>query len=149
MKRFMKLIFLAGILLTACSTATGIEVSNAWARPALQDGNGAVYFLLQNHSAVGDELTGVSAETARAVEMHESKMEGDVMQMQQISSLPVRGKDSIEFGPGGYHVMLVGLKQELKPGDEIQITLHFKNHEDIRVTVPVQEMAPNDSTSDH
>ena len=149
MKRFMKLIFLAGILLTACSTATGIEVSNAWARPALQDGNGAVYFLLENHAAAGEELTGVSSEAARAVEIHESKMEGDVMQMHQVLSVPLRGKESIEFGPGGYHVMLIGLIQELKAGDEIQITLHFKNHEDLLLTVPVQEIAPVGSMSDH
>ncbi len=71
------------------------------------------------------------------------------MQMRQISSLPIGGKESIEFGPGSYHVMLVGLKQELKAGDELQITLHFKNHEDIRVIVSVQEMALNDSMSDH
>jgi copper(I)-binding protein len=149
MRRFFAAIFLAGILLNACRAATGIEISSAWTRPALQDGNGAVYFLLQNHSAFQDELTGVSSEASQAVEMHESQMEGDVMQMRQILSIPLRGKESIEFGPGGYHVMLVSLKQELKTGDEIQITLHFKNHGDLQVTVPVQEIAPDDSTSDH
>jgi copper(I)-binding protein len=149
MRRFFAAIFLAGILLIACRAATGIEISNAWTRPALQDGNGAVYFLLQNHSAFGEELTGVSSDASQAVEMHESRMEGDVMQMRQILSIPMRGKESIEFGPGGYHVMLVSLKQELKTGDEIQITLHFKNHEDLQVTVPVQEIAPDDSTNDH
>ena len=76
MKRLMAAIFLGSFLLAACSAATGIEISKAWARPALQDGNGAVYFLLQNHSAISDELTGVSSEAARAVEIHESKMEG-------------------------------------------------------------------------
>jgi hypothetical protein len=145
MRRFLAAIFLAGILLNACRAATGIEISNAWVRPVLQDGNGAVYFLLENHSALGDELTGVSSDASQAVEMHESKMEGDVMQMRQISSLSIRGKESIDFGPGGYHVMLVGLNQDLKAGDELQITLHFKNHEDIQVTIPVQEQAPDGS----
>lgn len=78
-----------------------------------------------------------------------SKMEGDVMQMRQIPSLPIRGKESILFGPGGYHVMLVGLKQELRVGDEIQIILHFKNHKDLQLTVPVQEMAPDGSVNGH
>lgn len=137
------------LLLNACSATTGIEIGSPWARPALQDGNGAIYFLLQNRSAMADELTGASAGVAQAVEIHESKMEGDVMQMRQVQSVPIRGKESIEFGPGSYHVMLVGLNQELKAGDEIQITLHFKNHEDLRVTVPVQEMAPDDSMDDH
>jgi copper(I)-binding protein len=137
------------LLLHACSAATGIQIGNPWARPALQDGNGAVYFLLQNNSAAGDELTGVSSDAARAVEIHESKMEGDVMQMRQVPSVPIGGKDSIEFGPGGYHVMLIGLNQELKVGDEIQVTLQFKNHEDILVAVPVQELAPDGEMEEH
>ena len=147
MKRYAIFIFLASFLLSACNAATGIEISNAWVRPALPDGNGAVYFLLENHSAFGDELTGVSSEAARAVEMHESRLEGDVMQMRQVMSIPIGGKESIEFGPGGYHVMLIGLKQELKAGDEIQVTLQFKNHEDIQVTVPVQDQAPDGSVN--
>jgi periplasmic copper chaperone A len=149
-KRFFVSIFLTGFLISACSSTTGITISNAWARPALQDGNGAIYFLLQNHSALGDELIGVSSNTARAVEIHESRMEGDVMQMRQVSSVPIRGKESIEFGPGGFHVMLIELKKELNAGDEIQVNLHFKNHEDLLVTVPVQEIAPgSDATGDH
>lgn len=136
-------------LLNACSEATGIEVGNPWARPALQGGNGAVYFLLQNHSADGDELTGATSDVAQAVEIHESSMEGDVMQMRQVMSVPIGGKESIEFGPGGYHVMLIGLNRELKAGDEIQVTLQFKDHEDILVAVPVQEMAPEGNAGEH
>jgi periplasmic copper chaperone A len=149
MKIFITVIFLASFLLAACSAATGIEISKTWTRPALQDRNGAVYFLLQNHSVISDELTGVSSEAARAVEMHESKMEGDGMQMRQLPSVPIRGKESIKFEPGSYHLMLVGLNRELQVGDEIHITLHFKNHEDLQVTVPVQEMAPGSEMGDH
>lgn len=149
MRRF-SLITLAGILLlSACGQAAGLQVSNAWARPAQQNGTGAVYFLLQNHSASRDELIGVSSDAAQAAEMHESKMEGDVMRMGQITSLPIAGKAGIEFGPGGYHVMLVGLKQNLQAGDQIQVTLHFKNHDSLVVSVPVQEMPPEESTGNH
>jgi periplasmic copper chaperone A len=143
-------IFLAGILLlSACNSATGMEVSQAWARPAAQGGNGAVYFILKNHSASADELVGVTSDIAQAVEMHESKMQGDVMQMQQVTSVPVKGKESVEFAPGGLHVMLIGLKQELQVGDEFQVTLQFAEHEDITVTVSVQETGGSGSMSDH
>jgi copper(I)-binding protein len=150
MKRFlMTAIFLAALLLNACSAATGIRISNVWVRPALKNGNGAVYFLLQNHSAAGDELTGASSEAAQAVEIHESKMDGDVMQMRQVSVVPIDGKESIEFGPGGYHIMLVGLKQELIAGEEIQVNLQFKSHEDVPVTVRVSEMEPGGEMDEH
>lgn len=145
MKKYFMAILAGVFLLGACSAAYGIEISSPWIRPTLQGDNGAVYFLLQNHSVGRDELTGISSDIAEAVEIHESRMEGDVMQMRSVTSLPVAGKQSIEFGPGGYHAMLVGLKKELKPGDEIEVTLHFKEHEDIRVTVPVQEMAPGET----
>jgi copper(I)-binding protein len=149
MKR-LSTILLAGILmLSACGTAAGVEASHAWARPAAQGGNGAVYFLLQNHSASEDELTGVTSDVAAAVEMHESKMQGDVMQMQQVMALPIAGKASIEFAPGGYHVMLIGLKQDLKVGDEFQVILQFRDHDDISLSVTVQESGDNDSMSDH
>lgn len=141
---------LTGILLLyACSSASGIQISQAWTRPALKDGNGAVYFLLQNHSAFGDELTGASSTAAGVVEMHESRLEGDVMKMQQLASIPIPGKVSLEFAPGGLHLMLIGLKEDLKVGDEIQVTLHFAEHEDITLDVPVLERQGENPTNDH
>ena len=149
MKWFLMIVLTGILLLGACDTAAGITVQDAWARPAAQGGNGAVYFLVQNHSTSADELVGITSEIAEAVEMHESKLDGDVMQMKQVMSIPVKGKESIEFGAGGLHVMLIGIKQELKVGDEFQITLQFQAQGDITLTVPVQEMGDGDSMSDH
>ena len=149
MKRVIVIVLLGILLLSACDTATGITVKDAWARPAAQDGNGAVYFLLQNYSAGSDELIAISSEIAEAAEIHETKMEGDVMKMEQVLSVPVKGKESIEFAPGGLHVMLIGLRQELKVGDQFQITLQFAGQDNLALSVSVQESGENDSTSDH
>ena len=149
MKKLLLILFLIVLVLCSCRAASGMEVSNAWTRPTMIGDNGAVYFLLQNHSAGADELTGVSAQVAEAVEIHESRMEGDIMQMRQVKSLPVAGKESIEFGPGGYHVMLVGLKQDLKTGEHIQVTLHFKEHSDMVLIIPVHEMAQGEAMEEH
>lgn len=149
MKRVFILLMAVIFLLSSCNAATGIEISRAWMRPAAKDGNGAVYFSLQNHSASADELTGVSSDIATAVEMHESKMEGDVMQMNQLMSIPIKGKAGVEFAPGGYHVMLIDLKKDVNIGDHVQVTLHFKDHEDITLSVPVQENETDDSMQIH
>ena len=149
MKRFFRIMLAGLFLLSACSRATGIEVSKVWMRSAMKDGNGAVYFLLENYSARQDTLTVVTSQAAEAVEIHETKMDRDVMQMQQVTSVPIPGKGSVEFSPGGLHVMLIGLKQDLNTGDEIQVTLQFADHEDITLTVPVQEMEADGSMSDH
>lgn len=144
----MKRIFLGFaafvLLLSACGGAKqGIEVQNAWSRPTMQGGNGGVFLELQNHGPNADELIGASSEVAEIVEIHESKMEGDVMQMRMIPSLPLEVNTKVTFKPGGLHVMLINLKQDLKTGDEFDVTLRFKDHEDITVRVVVRDAAPD------
>ena len=127
-------------LVTACAPKEGIEVRDAWIRTAPQGGNSAMYFVIRNYSA-HDELVGVSTEIADAAEMHESSMTNDVMQMRMVESVPLASGEDVVFESGGLHVMLVGLKEEAKVGDMVDIVLHFKNSEDIRLQVPVQEGA--------
>jgi copper(I)-binding protein len=132
---FLAILFLLG----ACAPAGGIEVREAWARPAAHGENGAIYFVIRNQARQADELTGVSSGIAEAVEMHESRMDGDVMQMHQLQFIPLEANAEITFEPGGRHLMLIGLKKDLKIGDEIEVTLHFKNFEEINLLVPVRE----------
>jgi copper(I)-binding protein len=109
-------------------------------RPAAQGENGAIYFVIHNRGPSADTLTGVSSDIAEAIEIHESKMSGDVMQMQQLDSVPLEASSETKFEPGGLHLMLVDLTTDLKVGDAVDITLHFTNFEDINVTVPVSDM---------
>lgn len=139
MKRILFGLLACILVLAACQAKEGIEVSDAWARTASQGMNSAVYFEIQNHNAEADELTGAAAEVADAVEVHESKMEGDVMKMSRVDSVLLEPSAAVQFEPGGYHVMLIGLKRELNAGDEIQITLQFRNSPALIVTATVQE----------
>lgn len=127
------------LLLSSCSTPAteGLEVRDAWARPAPQGGNGAVYFVIR--SSIADEITGVTSDVAESVEMHESQMTGDVMEMRQVQSVPLDAGEQVTFEPGGLHIMLVGLKEDLKTGDEFDLYLRFKNHEDLTVSVAVTD----------
>ena len=147
MKRMLLFVISAVFFLCGCSAPAdeGINVHNAWMRPTAQGGNGAVYFILQNHTATTDELVSASSNVAESVEIHESSMaEGDVMQMQQVFSVPLdRGSETI-FEPGGLHVMLVNVNRSLAVGETIELTLHFKNHADLPVTVSVAEFGPTD-----
>jgi periplasmic copper chaperone A len=146
MKKILLMLIFTTLLLTACATnnshaaGTDIEAHDFWARSAMIGGNGAAYMLLHNHSASDDALIGVSSDIAEAVEIHLSQIKADgTMEMikQESISLPVDAE--VELKPGSYHVMLIGLKQDLKAGDEFSLTLHFKNHEDIILTVPVMD----------
>jgi copper(I)-binding protein len=142
MKRILMLFIAVMLLLSACgitsTEGTGIEPHDPWARSALKDGNGAAYLLLHNHSGNDDTLVSVSSDVAAAAEIHLSQLKADgTMEMTRQESVALPADGEVEFKPGSYHIMLIGLKQDLKAGDNISLTLHFKNHEDISLTVPV------------
>jgi copper(I)-binding protein len=144
MKKIMMLVLAGMLFLSACGAngneGTDIEAYDYWARAALKDGNAAAYMLLRNHSANDDALMSVSSDVAAATEIHLSQTTADgTMEMIKQESIALPVDSEVEFKPGSYHVMLIGLKQDLKAGDEITLTLHFKNHEDITLTVPVLE----------
>jgi hypothetical protein len=143
MKRIVILILAGMMLLSACGAeGTDIEAHDYWARAALKDGNGAAYLLLHNHTGTDDELMGVSSDVATAAEIHLSQMKADgTMEMIKQESIALPADGEVELKPGSYHIMLIGLKQDLKAGDEITLTLHFLHHEDITLTVPVLDAA--------
>lgn len=141
MKNFL-LVMPAVALLGACVTSNEMAARDYWARAAPKDGITAVYMTLQNHTGVDDELIRASSDSAQAVEIHESRLGADgVMQMVPQASVPLADDSVVEFEPGGLHIMLIGLKQDLAVGSTITLILNFKNHDDITLTVPVKDAA--------
>jgi hypothetical protein len=120
--------FILAAILVACASAGGqnLQVTDAWARPGLAGGNSAAYFVIENGTASGDSLLSASSDVAGAVELHMTSMQDGNMQMQQQHEVPVPAGKT-EFNPGGLHVMLIDLKQDLKPGDTFSLTLNFAN----------------------
>ena len=151
MNRKIVLFIMLTFLLSACGAVGDgdIEIHDPWVRPTAQGENAAVYFRLHNHSQSADELIGASSSVSDNVEIHESKVENDVMQMNMISSIPLDVDEEVIFAPGTYHIMLVDIKQEFKAGYHISLTLHFKNHEDIPVNVSVENTPANGEEYDH
>ena len=132
-KRFITLL-LAAILLTACSTGSGesgIEVNQVKTEAAAQGEDIPVYLAMHNHDSETDQLTGVSTDVAEIVQLYNGTEIVDV--------IPVYADTEFVFIPDGYHVMLMGLKQELHVGDEIEVVLQFRDHEDMIISVPVGE----------
>src|SRR5690349_18895654 len=132
-KPFLTLV-VAAILLAACgagSAQSGIEVHQVKMGAGAQGEDRAVYLAMDNHSSETDQLTGASSEAAEAVQLQNGT--------EVVEVIPVYANTQFVFIPDGYHVMLVGLKQELQVGDEIEVVLHFRDHEDLTIKVPVQE----------
>ena len=87
-----------------------------------------------------------SSPVAGTVEIHEMKMEGDVMRMRAVSELALPAGQAVALKPGGYHVMLLDLKQALKAGDSVPVTLVVegvdKKRETIEIKAAVRAAAP-------
>jgi periplasmic copper chaperone A len=85
-----------------------------------------------------DKLLSVSAEVSKTVELHEMKMEGDVMKMRQVDGIELQAGKTVELKPGGYHVMFIGLKAPLKLGDSFPVKLKFEKAGEVTVDVKVE-----------
>ena len=135
-------------LAAAVTSVTGAHASDlmimkAFARasttPTAQ--TGAAYVSLMNHGKDGDTLTSVTAPVAAMAHLHKSELVDGVMKMTPVEALEVPAMGMLEMKPGGYHIMLMGLKQPLKKGEEIAITMHFEKAGDVTVQVPVGGVA--------
>ena len=147
------------LILSACiGTPSGpkIEVTDAWARAvvgvenmgdssqssnqqqSMMVMNGAVYMVLHNTGDAGDKLLQVQGDVAQSIELQISEMNEGVMSMHPVDGIEVPLKEQVELKPGGLHVMLIGLKQDLNPGDQINLILVFEKSGEIPITVDVR-----------
>lgn len=124
-----------GALLAGAASAQ-VEVKDAWARPAVpgQSGTGAFMTIT---APQGAKLVGASSAVAGVTEIHEMAMEGNVMKMRAIAALDLPAGRPVELKPGGYHVMLMDLKQPLKAGEKVKIELRLEMTDGKRVTQPI------------
>ena len=117
--------------------AARVDVQGAWARASVpgQSGTGAFMRLTAREPL---RLVGASSPAAGVVEVHEMKMEGDVMRMRAVPGLDLPAGKTVELKPGSYHVMLLDLKAPLAKGSQVPVTLRLKDAKGADVTLPLQ-----------
>jgi copper(I)-binding protein len=103
-----------------------------------EHGNGAVYVTLSNSGSQPDALVSASTDVAQTTELHQTTSDGGVMKMRPVKEIPVPAGGKTELKPGGYHIMLMGLKHDLKPGEKVAVTLKFEHGGETRVEAPVK-----------
>lgn len=115
-----------------------MDVTNVWARatPAAAK-SGAAYFTIVNKGASDDRLVAAESPVAGKVELHKTVNDNGVMKMLPVDAVTVKAGAKVTFRPGGYHVMLIELKQPLKEGDSFPLALTFEKAGKIDVTVKV------------
>ncbi len=127
---------LAATLLVSVAAQT-VEVKNAWIRTSVQ-GQMATGAFMQLTAKEGTTLIGASSPVAGVVEVHEMKMEGDVMKMRAVPVLELPAGKMVELKPGGYHVMLMDLKTALKKDNTVPMTLVFKDAKGVQSTLTLK-----------
>ena len=123
-----------------------VEVEGAWARATVQGQKGTGAFM-KITAPEGAKLVGASSPAAGVTEVHEMKMDGDVMRMRALpQGLPLPAGQPVALTPGGYHVMLMDLKATLPKDSTIPLTLTFKDAKGVEstqeLTRPVDTSAP-------
>ena len=133
------LLLTAALLLLAipAARAQDVTVAHPWARATAEHAEtGAAYATLTAGTA--DRLTGASTPVAAMVQVHEVIQDNGIMRMREVAGgLALEPGKPVTLAPGGYHLMLLGLKQQLKPGESFPLTLTFAREPPVTVNVMV------------
>ena len=123
--------------------ANDVMVKGAFARASAMSTAkaGAVYMTLMNQGAAADRLIAVTTGAAMSAEIHEILMEDGVAKMRPVEVFGIPAGGSVELKPGGYHIMLMGLKTPLKKGDMIMLQLKFEHAGLVDVMAHVGDVA--------
>jgi copper(I)-binding protein len=99
---------------------------------------GAAYMTIANTGAAGDRLIAASTPAAGKVELHRMIRDGDVMRMREVAAIDIAAGGHVQLQRGGLHVMLIDLRQPLREGERIALTLTFEKAGAVELTVPIQ-----------
>ena len=115
-------------------------VDDAWVRATVpgQPSSGAFMHIT---AATDSKLVEVKSPVAKTVQIHESKMENDVMSMQQVPSIALPAGKTVNIEPEGYHVMLIDLVGQINEGDNVPLTLIVEDSKGIKESIEVQAQA--------
>ena len=128
----IKPLLTAALLTTWASMASAqVDITDAWVRATVQ-GQKATGAFMNLTAKTDSRLVGVKTDAAAVAEIHEMKMEKDVMRMKLVSVLPLPAGKTVSLKPGGYHVMLMGLKEPLPLDSHVQLTLMFEDAKGVK-----------------
>jgi copper(I)-binding protein len=154
-RRMLAKMMAAALLLLAAGSAAAespggaVMVTEAWiaeAPPAAL--NLAAYLSLKNGPR-HDTLLSVKSPVAAVAELHETRKADGVTRMRKQANLALAPNAEVQFAPGGRHIMLIGVKQALKPGDKVPLTLTFRRAGRISVQAEVRPLAPDAGADPH
>ena len=146
------ILFLASIVsasaLAQDAKIGSININHPWARATPGAVKNSAAFMVFDNKGAADKLIGVSGDVAKDIQIHSMVTEAGVMKMREIKSLDIPANGKAELKPGGFHVMLIGLKDGLKEGAKFPLTLKFEKAGEVTVQVTAEKPGAQDH-ADH
>jgi len=136
------LLVAALFILIAAGDAPSFQIDHPWARASAGSAKTGVAYLTITDQGAPDRLTGVTTPVAATAELHETMGDMGNMKMRPLAGLDLAPGKPVKLAPGGYHVMLLGLKAPLKAGDSFPLTLQFEHAPPLTVNVAVEPLTP-------
>ena len=132
-------------------TVGSLKVGHPWARATPKGASvGGGYMKITNTGTASDRLIGGSTDISDSFEVHEMKMEGDVMKMRPVAGgLEIKPGQTVTFDPSGYHVMFVDLKKQLVQGERFKATLEFAKAGKVEVDFAVEGIGAKTGDEGH
>jgi periplasmic copper chaperone A len=137
---YLSLMLVAG-LQCAHAAPPAITVSDAWVRVVPGSDVAAAYFTVTNGGQQPVAVVGVISPLATSAMIHESTLTGTQSAMRPRAQVPIAAHATIQFTPGGMHVMLMGVKQPLKPGDPVPLVLLLEGGATVAFAAPVRALS--------
>ncbi|WP_428035527.1 copper chaperone PCu(A)C [Amphritea sp.] len=136
-----KLITLVAALTLSASAFAEVKVDHPYAR-AVPPGqaNSAAFMTLTNNSDEEVSLISASTSVAKVAELHTHTQENGVMKMRKIPQITMKANEQVQLKPGGLHVMLIGLKQNLNKDEMIDLTLNFSDGSSEKLDIKVMDV---------
>ena len=119
--------------------AGNVMIHDGWARASIGNApNSAAYMTLMTRGDAADKLLGAKTSLAETAELHTHIMDGDIARMRQVEAIEIKPGEPVTLEPGGLHVMLMGLTENLEAGGVLPLTLTFEKAGDVAMEVPIK-----------
>jgi copper(I)-binding protein len=135
------ILFLFATLLSTTIFASNLIVSDQYVRATPpHTKNSAAFLTLKNGTRNDIKLVSANSDIAERTELHTHTKENGMMKMRQVENILIKANSSTILQPGGYHIMFLGLKNDLAEGQIVNITLYFDNGEEIAIKAPIKKI---------
>ena len=135
------LLILFSLVFSVNSFASDLLVSDQHVRATPPHSkNSAAFLTITNKTDQAIKLISASSDIADRVELHNHIKEDGMMKMRQVEEITINANSHVSLQPGGYHVMFLGLKNDLTVGQIVKITLYFDNGDEVKFNAPVQKI---------